>query len=70
MKSFIVISHHQISARPLMLSALFSHSFSDIDECAEGISTCDADAECVNTNGSYNCSCNPGYYGDGTNCEG
>ena len=25
---------------------------------------------CNNTRGSYNCTCNPGYHGDGQNCEG
>ena len=40
--------------------------FLDINECAKGTHTCSADAVCNNTNGSYNCTCNPGYYGDGT----
>ena len=30
---------------------------------------CDANAYCNNTKGGYNCTCHPGYYGDGTNCE-
>ena len=29
---------------------------------------CDANAECSNTIGSFSCSCNPGYTGDGTTC--
>lgn len=28
-----------------------------------------ADAECINTKGSCTCTCKPGYYGVGTNCE-
>jgi len=42
---------------------------SDIDECAEGKHNCSATAVCKNTEGSYNCTCNPGYYGDGTYCK-
>lgn len=42
----------------------------DIDECAAGTSSCDANAECINNNGSYTCSCKPGYHVDGKNCEG
>ena len=53
-----------------MLLDLFLRLFLDIDECAEGTFSCAADAECINTEGSYNCSCRPGYYGDGANCEG
>ena len=26
--------------------------------------------ECTNTDGSYTCSCTPGYSGDGMNCSG
>ena len=34
------------------------------------MSKCDENANCTNTDGSYNCSCNPGYEGDGFNCTG
>ena len=43
---------------------------SDIDKCAAGTYNCDANAECINTSGSYTCSCKTGYHGDGENCEG
>ena len=36
----------------------------DIDECSEG-SNCITDSTCVNTEGSYNCICPEGYFGDG-----
>lgn len=42
----------------------------DIDECVSGTSDCNADADCSNTQGSYTCSCKPGYTGDGKNCSG
>ena len=38
-------------------------SYIDIDECAS--SQCHGDATCTNTAGSYTCSCNDGYFGDG-----
>ncbi|KAM7430000.1 hypothetical protein ABFA07_019239 [Porites harrisoni] len=42
----------------------------DIDECQDGVHDClPSVASCVNTLGSFNCSCNHGYIGDGkTNC--
>ena len=43
---------------------------SDIDECALGTDNCDANAECTDTDGSFNCTCNPGFEGDGVNCTG
>lgn len=45
--------------------------FSDIDECSSpGASTCDPNAICNNTEGSYLCQCLDGYEGDGRNCKG
>ena len=40
----------------------------DIDECYNGNNTCALNATCTNTEGSYNCSCNLGYTGNGENC--
>ena len=31
---------------------------------------CHPNASCTNTQGSYNCSCNPNYIGNGLKCEG
>ncbi|XP_021023300.1 signal peptide, CUB and EGF-like domain-containing protein 2 isoform X4 [Mus caroli] len=41
----------------------------DVDECAQGLDDCHADALCQNTPTSYKCSCKPGYQGDGRHCE-
>ena len=43
---------------------------SDINECTTNFHTCDANAVCNNTQGSYNCTCSPGYTGNGTSCNG
>ena len=40
----------------------------DIDECATN--PCDVNAACLNTNGSYECSCRPGFEGDRETCTG
>ena len=39
----------------------------DVDECA-GSNNCSANAECVNTDGSFYCYCKSGYTGDGLRC--
>ena len=38
----------------------------DIDECST--SPCSAFADCTNTSGSYTCTCQTGYSGDGVTC--
>ena len=43
--------------------------FLDIDECTAGTHNCSTNTFCTNNVGSYNCTCNPGYYGDVENCE-
>ena len=43
---------------------------SDINECKEGNHNCASNVVCNNTKGSYNCTCKPGYEGDGINCTG
>ena len=42
----------------------------DIDECKTNLCSCDVNADCLNTIGSYVCRCHTGYIGDGTNCRG
>ena len=44
--------------------------FLDIDECSASPSVCDINAKCSNTRGSYYCTCNSGFTGDGKNCQG
>jgi mannan endo-1,4-beta-mannosidase len=40
----------------------------DINECARGTANCSPNAACVNTVGSYLCSCYQGFKGDGKTC--
>ena len=49
---------------------LHSVTHIDIDECTEGLANCEQD--CINTIGSYMCSCNQGYRlaSDGRACNG
>ena len=52
----------------------YVRSLSDVDECSEAhpmkMNNCYPNASCANTQGSYNCSCNPTFIGNGLNCEG
>jgi len=41
----------------------------DIDECQSSPAPCDANADCANTVGSYQCACRSGFTGDGITCE-
>jgi cysteine-rich repeat protein len=40
----------------------------DINECVLGTENCDINATCTNTPGSFTCTCNTGYSGDGVTC--
>ena len=42
----------------------------DINECGSNdLNNCHENAQCINAEGSFNCSCNSGYTGDGVNCS-
>ena len=45
-------------------------SHADIDECSTNSHSCDANAVCNNTVGSYACACKAGYTGEGRTCTG
>ena len=53
----------------IALSTCFS-TFLDVDECVALTHNCSENANCTNLVGSFNCSCNPGYVGNGTTCTG
>ena len=41
----------------------------DVNECTGSSHDCDENAECVDSEGSYNCVCKDGYVGDGSDCR-
>ena len=49
---------------------LFMENLPDINECTSGEHNCHQNATCSNNNGSFSCSCNSGFSGNGTYCEG
>jgi len=42
----------------------------DVDECASNNGGCDANAVCTNQPGSFTCTCNANYVGNGFRCAG
>ena len=46
------------------------HNYIDIDKCDLGTHNCDRNANCNDTIGSFVCTCNDGYSGNGTSCTG
>lgn len=51
---------------PLLQTFFFN--LSDTDECSSNSHSCDINAVCANTPGSYSCACAAGYSGDGRTC--
>ena len=53
-----------------MATSKMSTYFVDIDECDTGVGThnCSNNGTCADVDGSYSCSCDDGYTGDGFNC--
>ena len=41
----------------------------DIDECTSSVNDCHSSASCTNTAGSFSCSCNHPYTGNGKTCR-
>ena len=42
----------------------------DVDECSSEEHPCDYNANCTNSDGSFSCTCQLGYTGNGLTCEG
>ena len=49
---------------------IYFNYHSDADECLNNSHNCSENANCTNIEGSFNCSCKPGYLGNGQNCSG
>ena len=45
-----------------------SPDFSDVNECRLEIDNCHRNATCMNTYGSFSCSCDADFFGDGVTC--
>ena len=56
--------------RLIIITVFFPFFTIDVDECKASSPMCHENAFCNNTLGSYNCTCKPGYYGDGKTCKG
>ena len=54
----------------LIITGLPSFCHTDLDECTDGSHSCHENAVCINTEGSFTCSCRHGYVGNGYNCTG
>ena len=55
----------------LKCGLLLSPILADVNECSNvSLNECDMNASCMDTIGSYVCTCNDGYLGDGFNCSG
>ena len=61
---------HAYTHAHMNIMCIHSLLFIDINECDAKTHQCHKDAYCNNTKGSYNCTCNVGYDGNGTYCEG
>ena len=53
-----------------MIFFLFPDFYTDINECITGEDLCDVNGNCTDTEGSYECTCNTGFSGNGFNCSG
>lgn len=51
-----------------MCNVLCSRGYTEIDECQDGV--CSPNAFCINTIGSFVCTCIEGFTGDGFSCLG
>ena len=56
--------YYQVALKTLFIS------FSDVNECLEGLAQCHQYAGCHNEKGSYQCVCTGHYFGDGKRCKG
>jgi len=54
----------------LSIKSKMSKIRKDINECMTNNGGCDMKATCTNTPGSYSCTCNTGYSGNGYTCTG
>ena len=65
------ISHSTCEKYVQVIPCTFSCIVLDINECLTGSAQCDPDhATCQNLPGTFSCTCDSGYIGDGFTCTG
>ena len=69
---FNLLTGYLVSGKPEPASCdlLATTQIPDIDECEVGNGGCHQHATCDNEEGSFKCTCNGGYTGDGISCVG
>ena len=60
----VTIKFHMIKKRKKSYYKTDFINFIDINECEYYNDTCNSNASCTNSEGSFSCSCLPGYTGD------
>ena len=74
MRIILQVGVHIQSEKPYKIHFLLPFKqliifFTDVNECANRThNNCDENAQCTDTPGSFICTCNPGYEGNGLNC--
>ena len=63
-----IVSQHFLSLAQITSISLCTST--EINECSQNSHNCDGNATCTNTDGSYWCTCNLGFSGNGTSCRG
>ena len=58
--------YNQLYSQPYLFYVIIINLL-DVNECEQSL--CDTNAMCTDTNGSYACTCNSGFSGDGDTCE-
>ena len=61
MRETCEVSHHLICAIMIICNL-------DVNECASRLHNCDKNANCSNLDGSFQCDCKDGHFGNGTTC--
>ena len=68
MAHFAVVSVLRILLTFLLQCVHIIYCVLDVNECSDSAHDCSEYAQCMDTEGSYSCSCNTGYAGNGTMC--